>query len=44
VLVRRQIQTNLSASLAYRFQMQDSDDPRNDYHENSLIARVTATF
>ena len=43
-LVRRQVRTNLNASLAYRFERQDSDGGDRDYDENSLIARVTATF
>jgi uncharacterized protein (PEP-CTERM system associated) len=43
-LIRRQIMTDLTGSLAYRFQRQDSDDDLNNYDENSLIARVTATF
>jgi hypothetical protein len=30
--------------LAYRFERQDSDGGERDYDENSLIARVTATF
>jgi uncharacterized protein (PEP-CTERM system associated) len=42
--LRRQIRTNLNGSLTYRFQRQDSDDDDNDYDENSVIARLTATF
>jgi uncharacterized protein (PEP-CTERM system associated) len=42
--VRRQIRRNLDGSLAYRFVRQDSDDDRNDYDENSVIARLTAYF
>jgi len=43
-LVQRQIYTNLNASLSYRHQRQVSDDDDNEYEENSVIARVTATF
>jgi len=42
--LRRQIRRYLDGSLTYRFVRQDSDDDRNDYDENSVIARVTAYF
>jgi uncharacterized protein (PEP-CTERM system associated) len=42
--VRHRLATDLNGSLTYRFERQDSDDGRNDYDENSLIARLTATF
>ena len=42
--IRRQIRTYLDGSLAYRFVRQDSDDDRNNYDENSVIARITAYF
>jgi uncharacterized protein (PEP-CTERM system associated) len=42
--LRRQIRRYLDGSVAYRFVRQDSDDDRNDYDENSVIARLTAYF
>ena len=42
--LRRQIRRYLDGSLTYRFVRQDSEDDRNDYDENSVIARVTAYF
>lgn len=43
-VVRRQISTGLSASLSYRFQKQDSDNDESSFEENSIRARLTATF
>jgi uncharacterized protein (PEP-CTERM system associated) len=43
-LVQRQITTDLTGSLSYRHQREVSDDDDNDYEENSVIARLTATF
>jgi len=40
----RKISRKLSGSLAYRFTRQDSDDDLNDYDENHIIARLTASF
>ncbi len=42
--IRRQIRTYMDGSVAYRFVRQDSGDDRNDYDENSVIARITTYF
>ncbi len=42
-LIRR-ISRKLTGSLDYRFTRQDSDNDQNDYDENQVIARLTATF
>jgi len=42
-LIRR-ISRKLTGTLDYRFTRQDSDNDQNDYDENHVIARLTATF
>ena len=42
-LVRR-ISRKLTGTAEYRFTRQDSDNDQNDYDENHVIARLTATF
>ena len=43
-LLSRQIRPKLNGSVEYRFTRQDGDDDRNDYDENRIEARITATF